>query len=81
MTSEISRLTPDIGPRVIAKFGGKSRLMEITGLTFQTIDYWEKSGNIPEKWRPWLLALAQRHGVDHTPYDYIAYMLDIRIAA
>jgi hypothetical protein len=81
MLSKIPTSTPDIASRVIRKFGDKAKMAALTGLPFGTIDYWEKTGNIPEKYRPGLLLLAQELGIDHTPYDYIAYMLDIRIAA
>jgi hypothetical protein len=81
MLSKKSALTPDIASRVISKFGGKAEFRAATGLPANKVDYWEKTGSIPEKYRPGLLALAQQLGVDHSPYDYIAYMLDIKIAA
>lgn len=71
----------DIAGPIIAKFGGKSDMSRITGHSYGRIDGWEKSGTIPERYRFGLLAIAKREGIPHTPWDYIAYLVDLPAAA
>jgi hypothetical protein len=66
--------------RILDKFGGDApnkvvRMAELTGHPEHRIYNWLRAGFIPEKYRQDLLDTAYRLGVDHTPFDYIAYMV------
>jgi hypothetical protein len=57
------------------RFGGKTKLSELSGIKLDTIGGWINSGVIPEKYRPDLIALAKKHGIGHHPLDYVAYLV------
>lgn len=57
--------------QVIEKFGGSSALARLLGKGPSTVQYWAKIGAIPSKWHGDLLQLAQDHGIDLTPGDFI----------
>jgi hypothetical protein len=61
--------------RIIEKFGGVQRMVELTGHPEHRMYNWLRTGFIPEKYRQGLVDTAHRLGIDHTPFDYIAYMV------
>lgn len=71
-------LSVNIAQVVLDRFGGNiARMAEMTGHTQPRIHGWIKSGTIHDAWRPGLLEAAKRHGVPHTPWDYIAHLADL----
>jgi hypothetical protein len=57
--------------KVIAKFGGQTKLAELIGKGQSTVQHWAKKGIIPAKWQKELLILAQNNGINLTPSDFI----------
>jgi hypothetical protein len=56
---------------IIERFGGQSALAALLGKGQSTISYWAKTGVIPARWQPKLLALAQERGVPLAPGDFM----------
>jgi hypothetical protein len=67
-------LYADVARVIVEKFGGAKKLGSMLGIAASTIGVWVKSGDIPEKYRADLIRLAKKHGVPHTPFDYVAYL-------
>jgi hypothetical protein len=80
-TIPIISARPDIARPIIAKFGGVDRFCELTGHPRARVAGWVRIGWIDDKYRPWLLAVALREGIQHTPWDYIAHLVEYPIAA
>lgn len=72
---------PDIATPIVEKFGGDARMSELTGHPVKRIEGWRRIGYIGEEYRPWLLAVARQQGIPHTPWDYIAHLVTLPIAA
>lgn len=58
--------------QIVERFGGQSRLAKMLGKNQSTVQYWCKSGSIPGKWQTTLLSLAQAHGINLSPGDFVA---------
>lgn len=78
---KIPDLEHDISGPIIAKFGGKSEMSRVTGHPYTRIDAWEKAKTIHDRYRPGLLKVAAENGIPHTPWDYIAPYIDLKVAA
>lgn len=72
---------PNIAGPIIDKFGGNDRCAELTGYPLYLVKSWRRIGQIGEKYRPWMLHVAAQHGIQHTPWDYIAHLVENAIAA
>jgi hypothetical protein len=81
MKPQLPEIVVRTAPPIIEKFGGVQKMSDITGHPYGRIDGWLRGGVIPEKYRYHLLVIAKREGIAHTPWDYIAHLVDIRIAA
>ncbi|MCX7011393.1 MAG: P63C domain-containing protein [Candidatus Sumerlaeota bacterium] len=57
--------------KVIAKFGGQSKLADLLGKRQSVVQYWTKSGTIPSKWYQPILELAQSSGVNLSLSDFL----------
>jgi len=71
----------DIARPIVDKFGGINAMSKDTGIPYGRIQGWLQSGTIPDKWRADVLAHAHRLGIPHTPWDYIAHLVGLKIAA
>lgn len=58
--------------KVIAKFGGQTRLAELIGKGQSTVQHWSKKGLIPAKWQKELLLLARTHNINLTASDFVS---------
>jgi hypothetical protein len=56
---------------IIDKFGGQNALARLLGKPQSTVQYWAKSGRIPAKWQGQILALAQEHGIELYPEEFV----------
>ena len=56
---------------VIEKFGGQTMLAALLGKGQSTVAYWAKTGSIPARWHPELLALARRNSVNLRAEDFL----------
>jgi hypothetical protein len=56
--------------RIIEKFGGQTALANLIGKGQPTVNYWSKTGAIPAKYRPEILKIARKQGVDLSSADF-----------
>jgi hypothetical protein len=57
--------------RVIAKFGGQTKLAQALGTRQNTVAYWAKKGTIPTKWHSEILDAAVANGLSLSASDLI----------
>ena len=57
--------------KVIERFGGQSALATLIGKRQSTVQHWAKTGVIPAKWQPQILALARERIIDLVPGDFV----------
>jgi P63C domain len=62
---------------IVQKFGGQSSLAKLLGKRQSMVQYWTKTGTIPAKWQPELLAVAQENGIELLPSDFIAMSVQV----
>ena len=48
---------------IVQRFGGQTALAKRIGINQSGVAYWVKTGNIPSKWHPMLLEIAQSSGI------------------
>lgn len=48
---------------IVQRFGGQTALAKRIGINQSAVAYWVKTGNIPSKWHPMLLEIAQSSGI------------------
>jgi hypothetical protein len=58
--------------RIIAKFGGQSKLARLIEKNQSTVQYWARTGRIPAKWHARLLELAAEHQIELTGPELVA---------
>jgi myo-inositol-1-phosphate synthase len=63
---------PNAAERLIARFGGQSRLAALLGKRQSTIQHWASTGRIPAQWHQPLMSLARQRGVVVEPKDFVA---------
>jgi hypothetical protein len=48
---------------IVQRFGGQTALAKRIGINQSGVAYWVKTGNIPSKWHPMLIEIAQSSGI------------------
>jgi hypothetical protein len=55
----------------VAKFGGQSATARLLGKRQSTVQHWVRTGTIPARWHPTLMALAAEQGIDLQPQHFV----------
>lgn len=76
MKQPVPPLIYNIAQPIVEKFGGRQRMSELTGHPYTRIDGWIRGGTIHDRYRPGLLAVAKANNIPHTPWDYIAHLVN-----
>jgi hypothetical protein len=66
--------------RVVERFGGAGPMAKTTEIAEQSIRNWIRSGHIPQKHHLQILVAARAAGVDLSPADFVAHLVEQLIA-
>lgn len=72
ITPRSAQLNPEMPANVIiGRFGGLTRFCDWTGYKTSTVWDWQRKGFIPADRQPHVLEVAQRHGIELEPADFV----------
>lgn len=74
-----------IADNVVRKFGGIKKTAHLLGISYQRVYRWTyptesggTGGIVPAQYHEPLLELAERHGIELTPYDFVEWRPGMR---